>query len=296
MTTNPTKTFTLPDRSLLPAIGLGTYHLKGEAGVRTIREAIDLGYRFFDTASLYDTERELGKAIRESGIPRSEFIIETKLWTDEMGYTEALTALDRSLDRLDTSYVDLYLIHWPRPSLAPETDWKKLDIETWCALEEMTEAGKIRKPGVSNFLPHHLTNLLAHCRIRPAVDQLELHPGHSQEAAVVFCRLNGILPIAWGPLGRGKAVPAFVTSILFQLSEKYGKSQQQICLRFLLDKGILPIPKASGAAHLKANLDVFDFSLDEEDIFLLSCMPQTAWLGEHPDFAVPEKKSLPDAR
>ncbi len=290
---NAIENFTLPDGSLLPSIGLGTYRLKGDEGIRTIREAIDLGYRFFDTASLYNTERELGQAIRQSGIPRKDFIIETKLWTDEMGYSACKTALARSLDRLEMDYVDFYLIHWPRPSLSPDIDWKALDIETWCALEEMTDAGKILKPGVSNFLPHHLSNLLNHCRIRPAVDQLELHPGHSQEAAVAFCRLNGILPIAWGPLGRGKVIPSYVTETLSRLGAKYGKSPQQICLRFLLDKGILPIPKASGAEHLQANINVFDFVLDREDLSLLSCMPQTAWLGEHPDFCIPQKKSLP---
>ena len=148
-------------------------------------------------------------------------------------------------------------------------------------MEELVKEGKVRRLGLSNFLPHRLKNILDHASIKPVVDQLELHPGYSQEAA-------------WSPLGRGRAKALAENAILSELAEKYNKSIPQINLRFLLQKGILPIPKASSPAHIQANLDVFDFELSEDEIWTLSCMPQTAWLGEHPDFSIPKKKSNPD--
>ena len=284
--------YTLSDGSRLPKIGFGTYKTVGEEGVRAIRSAIAAGYRFFDTASLYETERALGRAIQESGLPREDFIIETKLWIDEMGYSGAKEALDRSLRRLGMDYVDLYMIHWPRETGAVDEDWKARDAETWRAMEEAVDAGKVKRLGGSNFLPHHLENILVNCRIRPVADQLELHPGYSQEAAVAYCHGKGILPMAWSPLARGRETG--VEGILQLIAEKYGKTPQQVSLRFLLQKGILPIPKALTEAHIRANLEVFDFSLTEEEMWTLSCMPQTAWLGEHPDFSIPKKKSNPE--
>ena len=186
------------------------------------------------------------------------------------------------------------MIHWPRRTGADDEAWKELDIETWKAMEEMVKEGKVRRLGLSNFLPHHLKNILENCSVRPVADQLELHPGYSQEAAVAYCKENDVLPMAWSPLGRGRENATIGNSVLVRLSKKYGKSIQQINLRFLLQKGILPIPKASSAEHMKANLNVFDFELSEDDISILSNMPQTAWLGEHPDFHIPDRKSNPD--
>lgn len=285
---------TLGNGMVIPCPGFGTYKVTGGDSVAVIRTAIEEGYRFFDTASLYETERFLGQAVRESGIPRSEFIIETKLWTDEMGYEGAKKALKASLERLQMDYVDLYFIHWPRQTGADDEDWKTLDIETWRAMEEMVDEGKIRALGCSNFLPHHLENLLAHCRIRPAADQLELHPGHSQEAAVAYCLEHNIRPMAWSPLGRARDNGQAANGLLEKLAKKYGKSSSQISLRFLIQKGILPIPKASSVEHMRSNRDIFDFSLTDEEVWMISCMPQTTWLGEHPDFKLPSKKSNPD--
>ncbi|MCR5790182.1 MAG: aldo/keto reductase [Lachnospiraceae bacterium] len=285
--------YTLNDGSKLPMIGFGTYHEEFGNNLEPIREAIDAGYRFFDTASLYETEKYLGTAIRESGIPREEFIVETKLWIDEMGREGVKKALERSLKRLQTDYVDIYMIHWPRETGEPEEAWKEKDLETYAAMEEAVEAGQVRRLGLSNFLPHHLDNILKNCRIKPVVDQLELHPGCSQEAAVAFCQANEVLPMAWSPLGRGRENAIIGNAILPQLAKKYGKSIQQINLRFLLQKGILPIPKASSKEHIKANLDVFDFELTQDEIWMLSAMPQNTWLGEHPDFFIPTKRSNP---
>ncbi|MCR5686544.1 MAG: aldo/keto reductase [Lachnospiraceae bacterium] len=285
--------YTLNDGSKIPKIGFGTYNEEFCDNREVILQAIECGYRFFDTASLYETERSLGNALRESGISRSEVIIETKLWIDEMGAGNVKKAFERSLTRLQTDYVDIYMIHWPRQTGADDEDWKALDIETWNAMEDLVRKGKVRRLGLSNFLPHHLKNILENCSIRPVVDQLELHPGYSQERAVQYCLDNDVIPMAWSPLGRGRENATIGNSILVRLAEKYGRSIQQINIRFLLQKGILPIPKASSYEHMKANLDVFDFELSEDDISMLSCMPQTAWLEEHPDFAIPDRKSNP---
>lgn len=284
-------TYTLNNGMKLPCCGFGTYKAKDGDSAEIIATAIRAGYRFFDTASIYETERLLGQAIQDSGIGREEFIIESKLWMDEMGYDNAKKAFEATLERLQTDYLDLYLIHWPRPNAA--ADWKTLDIETWRALEELYEAGRVRALGCSNFLPHHLENLLANAKIKPVVDQLEIHPGYSQEAATAYCMAHDIRPMAWAPLGRFRANPV-VSECLQHMAEKYGKSVAQICLRFALEKGIIPIPKASSMEHMKNNMDIFDFSLSQEDVYMLSCMPQTAWMGEHPDFAMPEKQSNPN--
>ncbi len=288
------KQYTLNNGMVLPAIGYGTCRVTGADNVQTILNAIECGYRFFDTASLYETERNLGEAIKRSGLPREEFIIETKLWIDEKGYEGAKKALAASLERLQMDYVDLYLIHWPRETGAFDENWAEVNRETWRAMEEMQAEGKIRALGCSNFLPHHLEALLPYCNSKPVVDQLELHPGYSQEAAVAYCHAHDIVPMAWSPLGRGRSSALAENDILNQLAEKYGKSIQKINLRFLLQKDILPIPMTTSKSHMESNLDVFDFSLTEEEVWLLSCMPQTTGLGEHPDFAIPTKRSNPN--
>jgi len=285
--------YTLNDGTKIPKIGFGTYNEEFADNTATILKAIECGYRFFDTASLYETERSLGNALRESGIARQDVIIETKLWIDEMGADNVGKAFEKSLNRLQTDYIDIYMMHWPRQTGADDENWKELDAETWKAMEELVRQGKVKRLGLSNFLPHHLKNILENCTIKPVVDQLELHPGYSQEAAVAFCKANDVLPMAWSPLGRGRENATMGNAILVRLAEKYGKSIQQINLRFLLQKGILPIPKASSAEHMKANLEVFDFALSDDDVSMLSNMPQTAWLGEHPDFVIPTRKSNP---
>ena len=286
--------YELNDGTKLPMIGYGTYNESFEDNKKSILQAIECGYRFFDTASLYETERSLGSAIKESGIAREDVIIETKLWIDEMGPDNVAVALDKSLNRLQMDFVDIYMIHWPRQTGADDENWKELDIQTWRAMEALVRQGKIRRLGLSNFLPHHLKNILDNSEIRPVVDQLELHPGYSQEGALAYCRQNDVLPMAWSPLGRGRENATIGNAILVRLAEKYGKSVQQINLRFLLQKGVLPIPKASTREHMEANLDVFDFELSYDDISMLSYMPQTAWLGEHPDFVIPDRKSNPE--
>lgn len=272
---------------IIPAIGFGTYNPKGGDNVEIFRQAIECGYRYFDTASLYGTESALGQAIRESGIDRSEFIVATKVWIDEMGYENTKQAFQRSLERSGLGYFDYYLIHWPR-RMENDTDWKAVDLSTYHAMEEMVSERYISGIGLSNFLPHHLDSILCECEIRPVLNQLEMHPGYFQTAANSYCRKNDILVQAWSPLGRGAVLE---NEYLIGRAKKYQKTVAQICLKFLIQKGVMPIVKASTKERMLQNLDVFDFTLNDEEMSMIQSMPQTGWSGEHPDFAIPKAKS-----
>ena len=280
-------TYTLSNGLKIPCLGFGTFNPNGEDNGKLIQSAIDAGYRYFDTASIYGTERALGQAIQVSGLVREEFFIASKVWIDEMGYAETKQAFARTLDRLQTDYLDLYLIHWPRRTEG-DTDWKEVDRETWRAMEELYAEGKIKGIGLSNFLPHHLDNILENCKVRPIVNQLEVHPGYSQEAAVAYCKSKNTLVQAWSPLGRSNVLQH---PILCNMAQKYNKSVAQLCLRFLLQKQIVPLVKASSLERMKENMDIFDFEISAEDISILEYMPQDMWQKEHPDFAIPKAKS-----
>ena len=267
----------------IPAVAFGTYKAADGKSADVIRAAIGAGYRYFDTASFYGTETYLAEAIRESGISRGEFFIASKLWKDEMGYENVKSAFERTLNNLRTDYLDLdlYLIHWPLPETGYK-EWRQLDKETWRAMEELYEAGKIRAIGLSNFLPHHIENILKDCRVRPAVDQIEYHPGYSQEAVVNYCRERGILVQAWSPIGRSRVLDE---PLVKELAAKYDVSPAQICLKFAVQRNIIPLPKSSSEDRMRENLDLYSFELEQDDIWRLSTMPQTGWSGEHPDRA-----------
>lgn len=265
----------------IPAVAFGTYKAADGKSADVIRAAIGAGYRYFDTASFYGTETYLAEAIRESGISRGEFFIASKLWKDEMGYENVKSAFERTLNNLRTDYLDLYLIHWPLPEPGYK-EWRQLDKETWRAMEELYEAGKIRAIGLSNFLPHHIENILKDCRVRPAVDQIEYHPGYSQEAVVNYCREKGILVQAWSPIGRSRVLDE---PLVKELAAKYDVSPAQICLKFAVQRNIIPLPKSSSEDRMRENLDLYSFELEQDDIWRLSTMPQTGWSGEHPDRA-----------
>ena len=231
----------------IPAVAFGTYKAADGKSADVIRAAIGAGYRYFDTASFYGTETYLAEAIRESGIPRREFFIASKLWKDEMGYENVKSAFERTLNNLRTDYLDLYLIHWPLPEPGYK-EWRQLEKETWRAMEELYEAGKIRAIGLSNFLPHHIENILKDCRVRPAVDQIEYHPGYSQEAVVNYCRERGILVQAWSPIGRSRVLDE---PLVKELAAKYVVSPAQICLNFAVQRNIIPLTKSYSADRMR---------------------------------------------
>ncbi len=277
--------FTLSNGVEIPAVGYGTY-LTSEKDDGTIAAALSAGYRHFDTASFYGTEQALGDALKAAGVPRGALFLTSKLWKDEMGYENALAAFERSLQRLGTDYLDLYLIHWPRTDDL-SAEWRQLDRDTWRALEELYRAGRVRAIGVSNFLPHHLRNLMETAEVMPMVNQIEFHPGYPQTYNVEFCKARGILPEAWSPLGRTRVLQ---DDRLAGIAAKYGKSVAQLCVRFALQRGVVPLPKSSSPARMAANLDVFDFVISDEDMDRILTLPQFGWSGLHPD----EPKKNPD--
>lgn len=264
----------------IPAVAFGTYKAADGKSADVIRTAIEAGYRYFDTASFYGTETYLAEAVRESGISRDEIFIASKLWKTEMGYDNVKKAFERTLENLETDYLDLYLIHWPLPEPGYK-EWKQLDKETWRAMEELYQEGKIRAIGLSNFLPHHIENILEDCTVRPAVDQIEYHPGYSQEAVVQYCKERDILVQAWSPIGRQRVL---TEGLVQELAEKYGVSPARICLKFAVQRGIIPLPKSSSMERMKDNLDLYSFEMEQEDIWRLATMPQAGWSGEHPDW------------
>lgn len=245
-------------------------------------QALQAGYRYFDTASFYFTEEQLGEALRQSKIAREEVYIATKLWMNERGRDAANAALERSLSRLGLDYVDAYLIHWPKGP-DPAEDWITLDLETWQAMEEQKAKGRVRELGLSNFLPHHMQPLLD-AGFRPAINQLELHPGYGQEYAVAKSLEQGMQVQAWSPLGRGAVLSH---PLLTELAGKYSASVSQICLAYLTKRGIFPIVKASSMERMKENLAFSEVELSPEDVSRIATLPQVGYSGEHPDLAMP---------
>ena len=262
----------------MPNLAFGTFKVNEGDDVQIILDAINVGYRHFDTAAFYNTEEALGKAIKKSGLPREEFFITTKVWKTSMGYEGAKKSFEESLEKLDMDYVDLLLIHWPRPD--EESDWKKLDIETWKAFEEIYKEGKAKAIGVSNFLNHHMQNILDNCEVVPMVNQIEFHPGYIQKDVVDFDKEHGIVVEAWSPLGRERV---FKDKLLNELAKKYGKSVAQICLVFALQMDIVPLPKSSSIERMKKNMDILDFELEKEDFEKILNMEETGWSGLDPD-------------
>lgn len=274
-----TERFRLNNGMTIPKIGFGTYKAAADGTERVISEAIQAGYRYFDTASFYGTEEALGKAWTQSNLERGAFQIASKAWKSELGYREVRAAFEKSLERLRTDYLDLYLIHWPLP--APDyQEWEKLDLDTWKLMEELYQEGKVRAIGVSNFLPQHLLNLMEHAEVVPAVDQLEFHPGHTQEVTLRFCQEKGIQVQAWSPLGRSRVL---TDPLIVSLAEKYGVSSAQLCLQYDLQRGVMAIPKASSPERMRQNLNLGDFKISQIDMYRIDTMPDYGWSGEHPE-------------
>ncbi len=271
--------FVLENGVKMPCIGYGTYKCTDGSDERIVRMALDAGYRMLDTAAAYENEEYVGRAVRESKIPREEIFLTSKVWKTNLGYEKTKQSFEASLNRLQTDYLDLFLLHWPKPD--PEAEnWKELDKESWKALEEFYHQGKVRAIGVSNFLPHHLEALMEEADVRPMVNQLELHVGYMQEAAVQYCKSWGIQVQAWSPLGRRRVLSEPVVE---KMAQKYGVSAAQFLLKFLLQQKIAVVPKASSMERMRQNLELPAFEITQEDLYLLRCLPQIGWGGEHPD-------------
>jgi ARA1 len=264
----------------MPGIGFGTWQVPTDSTLENaVSAALKLGYRFFDTAQIYGNASAIGRGVLLSDLPRAEIFISSKIWTSHRSYDGVMRAFTDIIEQLKTTYLDQLLIHWPATQGEPMI-WQSQNAGTWRALEDLYEQGAVKVIGVSNFLPHHLVPLLARARIRPMVNQLEIHPGYPQFAAVNFCFKQNIAVQAWSPLGRGGLTHH---PLLIELGEKYGVSPALIALRWSLQHGFIPVVKALDAEHMKSNLDAFSLTLEDEDMTRLDTMQQVAFSGLHPD-------------
>jgi methylglyoxal/glyoxal reductase len=272
MIKNILSTTTLHNGVEMPWFGLGIYKIEeGKNLISTIHTAIELGYRSFDTASLYQNERGLGEAISISLIPREQLFITSKVWNTEQGYESTLAAFDASLKRLGLDYLDLYLIHWPVPNLYKDT---------WRALETLYKEKKVRAIGVSNFQIHHLQNVMRDGTIKPMVNQVEYHPKLSQDELLSFCKQENIQLEAWSPLMRGRLQK---DPTLLEIAKKHKKTVSQIILRWDLQNEVVTIPKTSKTERLKENANIFDFTLTDQDMSTIQSLNENLRTGQDPD-------------
>ena len=275
-------TLILANGNKIPCIGFGTWQTpSGETAVEAVRCALDSGYTHIDTAQAYGNEHSVGKAIRLSGIPRKDLYITTKLWNTKHTYELTKESFEESMDKLDLEYLDLFLIHWPNP-LAFRDRWEQANAESWAAMEELVSEGRIRAIGVSNFLPHHIDALNKTARIKPQVNQIRLCPGDTQDETVNYCREHNILIEAYSPLGTGRI---FDVPEMQELAKKYDRTIAQICIRWSLQRGYLPLPKSVTPSRIEENLRVFDFSLSDEDVQLIADLKGCVGYASDPDKA-----------
>lgn len=277
---------TLSNGLRLPAIGFGSYKVKDGDAAGQIAAALQTGYRLLDTASFYGNEEEVGEGIRRSGVDRSEIALTTKAWRDECGYEGVLDAFERSCRRLGTDYLDLYLIHWPSVATR-DPDWVHTNAESWRAMEELYRAGRVKAIGVSNFLPLHLEELAKTASLLPMVNQIEYHPGWTQDETVAWCRAHGVTVEAWSPMGRGRV---FQEPLLVELAEKYGCNVGQLCIRYATQNGVVPLPKSSHPERMRQNLEVFGFTITPEDMARIDALENLGWSGEDPATQLPKRR------
>ncbi|WP_373787540.1 aldo/keto reductase [Jeotgalibaca porci] len=269
------KTMTLANGQTIPVLGYGTWRNNDpKECVNGVKWALEHGYRHIDTAQMYGNEAEVGEGIRLSGVPREEIYLTTKLNNNNHGYENAKRTIDESLERLGTDYLDLFLIHWPEVE-GHEDDWETDNIETWRALEEAYEAGKLKAIGVSNFKVKHLENLLPNCRITPMVNQIRLHPGIHQTETVKMSREAGMVIEAWSPLS---PIPQMLEDeAIVEMTEKYHKTVAQLLLRYCVQKDYVPLTKSVHEDRIIENAAIFNFKIDEED---MAYFDQWEWDGE----------------
>ena len=266
----------------IPCIAYGTYKsTDGEECVQGVKCALENGYRHIDTAEFYGNEFSIGKALRETDIPRKEIFITSKVWNTHQGFRTTIEAFESSLDKLGLDYLDLYLIHWPNPKQFREDYPEKL-YDTWSAMERLYRDGKVMAIGVCNCLTSHLKDIMRYAPVKPMVLQNEIHIGYMQKEVTEFAQQNGIVVEAWAPLCRGKV---FGTEPLSSIAYKYGKTEAQILVRWSLQHNLLPLPKSIKPERIIENADVFDFEISKEDMARLDAFDGLGRLGSHPDTA-----------
>ncbi len=256
----------------MPWFGLGVYKVEnGSEATESVKAAIKNGYRSIDTAAIYKNEEGVGLGIKESGVAREELFITSKVWNEDQGYETTLAAFEKSLERLQLDYLDLYLIHWPG---------KDKYKDTWRALEKLYKDGKIRAIGVSNFQVHHLEELLKDAEIKPMINQVEFHPRLTQKELRDYCKKQGIQLEAWSPLMQGQLLD---NEVLAQIAEKHNKSVAQVILRWDLQHEVVTIPKSIKEHRIIENADIFDFELSQEDMDKIDALNKDERVGPNPD-------------
>jgi diketogulonate reductase-like aldo/keto reductase len=267
------KTVTLNNGVKMPILGFGVYQVPDlEECERSVFEALQAGYRLIDTAAAYMNEEAVGNAIKKSGVPREELFITTKLWIQDAGYEKAKKAFEKSLNKLQLDYLDLYLIHQPFSDV----------YGSWLAMEELYEAGKVRAIGVSNFKPDRVMDLILYNKVVPAVNQIETHPFNQQIETQKFLQENGVQIQSWGPFAEGRN-NLFQNELLKSIGERYSKSIAQVVLRWMIQRGVVVIPKSVTKERIIENFDVFDFELADEDMTAIGTLDQkaSAFLDHH---------------
>ena len=264
----------------IPCVGFGTYQAEnGEMAVAAVKEAIALGYRHIDTAAGYGNEKSIGIAVKQSGIPREELFITSKLQNSHHGYENTMTAFEETMKNLDMDYLDLYLIHWPNP-IKYRDNWQAANAGTWKAFEELYHSKRIRAIGISNFHPRHIDELMKTAEIAPMVNQIRLCPGDTQDEVVAYCKAHNIVVQAYSPLGTGLI---FEVPEMQAIAKKYEKTIAQICIRWSLQMGFLPLPKSTTPSRIKENADVFGFELSAQDVQTIADLKGCCGYSKDPD-------------
>ncbi|ENU79423.1 hypothetical protein F975_02668 [Acinetobacter sp. ANC 3789] len=271
---------TLHDDYVIPALGFGTYSLNGHIGVQTMQRALAHGYRMLDSAFNYENEGAVGQAVHLSGLQRDELFITSKLPGRHHAYDKAMVTIEESLYRARLNYFDLYLIHWPNPN-------QGLYVEAWQALIDAQKKGQIKSIGVSNFLPEHIEVLKKETGIVPVINQIELHPYFNQAEQCAYHQQHGILTMAWSPLGRARDV--FQDAVLQDIAQQIGKSVAQVILRWQIQLGVIPIPKASSDENQLANKAIFQFELSDEQMQQINALTRSNGRLRNQDPAVYEE-------
>jgi 2,5-diketo-D-gluconate reductase A len=274
MSAIPAPAIVLNSGRSIPQLGFGVFQVDPAETERVVLDALEVGYRHFDTAAAYGNEQAVGRAIARSGIPRDEIFITTKLFREDHGYESALAALPLSLERLGLDQVDLYLIHWPAPA-------RNAYVESWQAIEEMADGGLARSIGVCNFMQEHFDRLLAGARIVPAVNQIELHPAFQQRDMREYQEPRGIVTESWGPLGQGKYALAELPG-LAEIAAAHGKTVPQIVIRWHLQEGIVVFPKTVSRERMVENASVFDFELTALEMATIAAADRGMRVGADP--------------
>lgn len=267
---------TLRNDNKLPVVGLGTWQITDRNQMlEVVSTAFDEGYRLYDTAAAYSNEIALSKAIAAKGISRNDICISDKVWNTSRGFDAVQDACRKSLKKLKTDYFDLYLIHWPA-SMKLYPNWKEINADTWCGMEELYNGGLVKNIGVCNFKVHHLEALKKTAKIMPFVNQIEFHPGLYQEDILEYCNDEGIVIEASSPLGNGQILK---NEIIVDIARSKNVSSAQICLRWAIQRNVVVIPKSVNASKLHSNIDIFDFELSNEEINKIDSIPYCGGIG-----------------